>query len=209
MRSLGIINSYGTQEEEDTLNTPLTKSAHRNPELHKRGDSLPESLLEYQEGSASLEPDIGGLSPKMLRDTQEATQPGSTQTITSTSDTLLTGNSIAITCPPQAINPEVRVFFYTRVNISTPAGAPANFCQFQVKVDGINVMSPLVQAPSGALGATAFRQNASLSKKIPINPGQTITISAYAARNNTAAPQQTYDVSLSDGITELRAELYY
>lgn len=60
-KSSSSIEQYA--DKDDQISQPLTKNAHRNPDIHQRGDTLPESLLEYQEGSGTLNPDVAGNTP--------------------------------------------------------------------------------------------------------------------------------------------------
>lgn len=185
----------------------LTKSAHRNPDIHVRGDSLPESLLEYQEGTGSLNPDIAGLQPKMLRNRQSVVQPGGSYSVVSSSPTAIPGQNLSIFCPPQAIDALVRIKWRFQIIIGTPAGTPANFCNISTLRDGNGWMDTTCQTPR--ISGESSRHYWYFDEEFAISPGDTVNVSLTADLQNTASPMTTYSIQTASTYSYFNAYLYY
>lgn len=209
------INAKEKEDQNDPLAVPLTKSAHRNPDIHQRGDTLPESLLEYQEGSATVNPDIAGNTPLMLRSKALAQGTGVTQNAT-TSYVTVAGLSLTITCPIQATgSPFVEVAYNLGLcqTGGRLAGAALNaFLESVIVVNGVIFGQAVCRWKNPDHNILAYGYgNAAMSATadVPINPGQTLTIDVRIATNTLTTPDYNYSVVANSDRATLLAKLYY
>jgi hypothetical protein len=132
------IDRYQAPKDENPFGEQLTKAKHKNPELHILGENLPSNIVAYEESSGTLQPDVGGNTPIMLRQIVEATPSGVNQVINSVTPTLLGGMIVVVTCPLQVSgSPRVRLSYGTQVLVNNLAGAPPNLCIIDAYQNGV------------------------------------------------------------------------
>jgi hypothetical protein len=210
------INQYSEKPDKDNKNAEdpfsgfLTKAQHRNPEIHVLGDNLPQEILAYQAGSATLQPDVGGNTPVLLRNVQEAFGPGVVQSAT-LALVQLAGISVVATCPLQASgSPYVLVSFRTLIGVQIGPGATVTDFNSSLFVNGVAYANG-----RGYMGITPYIRNswypmAIPNIKVPITPGQTLTLDWRISATSVAPTAQTLYVVNDVGLdTALLAELYY
>lgn len=194
-------------EKEDQISQPLTKNAHRNPDIHQRGDTLPESLLEYQEGSATLNPDVAGNTPVMLRSTQEVLGNGVNQNLTG-SITQLGNLSILVSCPPQATGSPFIIASFATSFIANPTGGGADTYGWMELDDGVVVPGSRCYRWAQNLPGSDFVPVSS-RRKISISPGQVKNIRVRAQQLVPAGFEIQYVAGMGSDATFLMTELYY
>lgn len=197
------------EEKEDPLNAPLTKTAHRNPDIHQRGDTLPESLLEYIEGSGTLNPDVAGNTPLMLRKEATLLGNGTTQMLTLTM-TQLGPFSHVVTCPVQA-GPTAHVALSWQATFA-PTGAGGgtlNYAWTELQIGGVFISGSrsygLIQNTLNQAVYTPIAKRI----KIPINPGQTMNFQLMGRCLTATTPNYNWSIGLGVDEAAFMYELYY
>lgn len=211
-----VILPEDAKSEDQELSSTLTKAAHRNPDIHERGDTLPESLLEYQEGSATLFPDIAGNQPVILRRTETAYGPGGLQAVTDLF-VPIAGLNTVVTVPPQAGTPRIKVSFHALILCNAGPGPAANRSDFEAHlyVNGVPHGTRMYMgiAFSVNLAGTPVHSWIPYHRSnllVAASPGQTISLEVRVIQSfSTASSNNNYSINNNPADTQLTADLYY
>lgn len=206
-KSSSSIEQYA--DKDDQISQPLTKNAHRNPDIHQRGDTLPESLLEYQEGSGTLNPDVAGNTPVMMRKYEEVLGNGLNQNLIGGSTQLGT-LSLVCTCPPQATGTPFIIASYAIGFYATPTGGGVDsYGWISIEKNGILEPGTRVyrwrQDPAPGTDIVP----ATVRRRIPINPGQTFTLRVVGEQLTPGGFDMQYAGSMPSDRCFFSTELYY
>lgn len=210
------INQYEDKSDKENKNAQdpfsgfLTKSQHRNPEIHVLGDNLPNEILAYQAGSATLQPDVGGNTPLLLRSSQEIIgSSGANQNLNTVTTTIatLTGS---VTCPLQASGtPFVYVSYYLTMLSNATGGGVGNYCSLSIYSNGVQVPGSSWYLERSFFTGTNHHPVGISRKKVPINPGQTINIDIRGFQIEPGGFATQYAAQPLNDRSALNLELYY
>lgn len=199
----------------------LTKSSHQDQEKHKIGDSLPESILAYSEGSASLPADPAGNQPTMLRSRTTVLGNGATYAVPADGAWhQLFGFTISVACPSLA-GAGAHVKTSLQLGDVRPiflGGVTQTFVQICIHRDGLQMNGAQALVWVDANPGDYPTHPGAVPVAIPavivpwdvnINPGTTINFQVMAITNSTATPKYRYDIVGAADRAFFKTELYY
>jgi hypothetical protein len=210
------ISQYDEKKDDkngqDPFSGALTKSQHRNPDIHVVGDNLPAELVAYQAGSGTLLPDVAGNTLQIERQTQKVDGNSISQALTTT-DTLIGNLTVSVTCPLQAATgAKVRLQYKVQLTGAVAGGPNANFAKLSIYVNGVIYTgldaSSYYQTHGLAAGGVEIWHVSEVSE-IPINPGQTLVFSVRGNVATTTTPYTSYSANTSSDRSGIRASLIY
>jgi hypothetical protein len=187
----------------------LTKSSHQDPEKHKIGDTLPDTLLAYGEGTGSLPPDLAGNQPRMLRSIQQLNGTGG-NFVSTTTPQVIPGLITTLVIPSTAVAPVVVASYATFWVTGGGAGpTPYNDISFDLRSNGTGVPGSRLFGRRHFAGQDSWDSGSKPSLVINVTPGlsYTLAVNVYCTVNT---PSDIYTVSPGGGgDTYLTLELYY
>lgn len=209
------VDSYLNQDKEgkngqDPFSGALTKAQHRNPDIHVLGDNLPNEIVSYQAGSGTLQPDVAGNTPVLLRQSFEVIgNAAGNQNLTGVS-ALIANLTQTVTCPLQASGQPFIMVSAGLLDYSLPTGGGVDsYSVYEFYSNGVVVGGSLIAHLRQYAVGLEFIPVTLPRKKININPGQTLNIEVRGYQTIPAGFDMQYAASALPDRAHLNVELYY